>query len=96
MLPLAVALTLAVGPAPGLSAAEHSSRIELRLPRAGGCANIDPGIVRYVAPPEGRGPLWRVKELDPRYLDFGPAVKARGPQTPPPLSCPRLQPVTAR
>jgi hypothetical protein len=63
------------------------------------CSDIDPGIVHYVAPPPGRGPVWLI-ELPPRPgpsfnardLGFGPALKERGARTLPRLPCPRLMP----
>jgi hypothetical protein len=93
MTPLAIVLAL-TPPAPPPPSLTPPPIVERRLQPP--CPDIDRGFVRFVAPPEGRGPLWPVVGLDPSDLDFGPAVKAKGPQTVPPSSCPRLQPVAGR
>jgi hypothetical protein len=87
MLPLAIVLAL-TPPAPHSQSLAPPALVARRLQPP--CPDIDRGFVRYVAPPEGHGPVWPVNSLDPRYLDFGPAVKARGLQAPPPPTCPRL------
>jgi hypothetical protein len=92
MLPLAIVLVL-TPPAPHAQSLTPMPFVARRLQPP--CPDIDRGFVRYVAPPEGRGPLWPVTRLDPGNLDVGPAVKARG-QQPPPLNCPRLQGVGDR
>jgi hypothetical protein len=95
MLPLAIVLVLTTTPAPSPPTLAPPllppPLVErgLRPP----CPDIDRGFVRFVTPPEGRGPLWPISRLDPRYLDLGPAVRARGPQALRPMACPRLQPV---
>ncbi|HTX51385.1 MAG TPA: hypothetical protein VME40_18570 [Caulobacteraceae bacterium] len=94
MSPLAVVLALTLTPAPPPPPAAPPRLVERRLPAP--CPDIDRGFVHYVAPPDGRGPLWPVEGLDPHHLDFGPALKATGPRTPPPMACPRLQPVAGR
>jgi hypothetical protein len=92
MTPLAIVLAL-TPPAPPPPSLTPPLFVERRLQPP--CPDIDRGFVRYVAPPEGRGPLWPVARLDPPHLDFGPAAKARGLQ-PPPSTCPRLQGVGDR
>lgn len=91
MLPLAIVLVLT-------PAAPHVQSLT-PPPLARGlsppCPDIDRGFVRYVAPPEGQGPLWPVKGPDPRSHGLGPAAKASEPQ-PPPVACPRLQGVGGR
>lgn len=91
---LAIVLAMTLAPPHTPPSVAPPPVVQPRLPAP--CPDIDPGLVHDVAPPEGRGPLWPVGRLDPRYLDFGPALKAGGPQALAPMACPRLQPITAR
>ena len=88
MSPLVVALTLVVAPPPSLPPAPQVAvRVEGgRLRPMPTCRDIDPHFVRYVAPPDGVGPLWGVE----RGFDPGSPLSARQPATSPRVDCPRL------
>jgi hypothetical protein len=96
-LPLAIVLALTPPAPPPIL---QPPPVEWRLaPKA--CQDIDPAIVRYVAPPPGKGPIWPIEQLPPRppgpsfdaqNLDFGPALKGRGALRLRPFACPRLMP----
>jgi hypothetical protein len=84
MSPLVVALTLvAVAPLP--PAPQVAFQVE--RPRSiVACHDIDPSFVRYVAPPQGAGPLWYVAGRS------GPGARtlAKQPLAPTRFDCPRL------
>jgi hypothetical protein len=94
MSPLVVALTLAVAAPPSLPPPPQVA-FQVERPRLSpimACHDIDPSFVRYVAPPQGAGPLWAiVGDSDPRARTL-----AKQPLSPPRSDCPRLTAASAR
>jgi hypothetical protein len=85
MSPLVVALTLAAVAPPSLTPAPQVAFQVERLRPTVACHDIDPSFVRYVAPPQGAGPLWDVGRS-------GPGARTLAKQALPPtrFDCPRL------
>jgi hypothetical protein len=86
MSPLVVALTLAAAaPPPSLP---PTPPLVFHLERLGpmACHDIDPSFVRYVAPPQGAGPLWEIAGR----TEPGVRTVSKQPLPPTRLDCPRL------
>ena len=86
MSPLVVALTLAAAAPP--PSPPPAPQLVFHLERLGpmACHDIDPSFVRYVAPPQGAGPLWAIAGR----TDLGERTLAKQPTLPTRFDCPQL------
>ena len=89
MSPLVVVLTLAaLAPPPSLPPAPQVAfQLDRPMYAPPPCRDIDPRFGRYVAPPEGVGPLWAIQDREP-LARLAPAQ--------PRLDCPRLRNAAGR